>query len=49
VNPVVAVGLGAMFAAETVTLPQLLGMAVILAGVALVVIGHARGQARQRA
>ncbi len=42
VNPVVAVGLGAAFAAERVSAPQLLGMAVILAGVALVVIGHAR-------
>lgn len=42
VNPVVAVGLGAAFAAERVSGPQLLGMAVILAGVALVVIGHAR-------
>ncbi len=42
VNPVVAVGLGALFAAERITVPQLSGMAVILAGVALVVIGHAR-------
>jgi drug/metabolite transporter (DMT)-like permease len=42
VNPVVAVGLGAAFAAEHVSGPQLLGMSVILAGVALVVIGHAR-------
>jgi drug/metabolite transporter (DMT)-like permease len=42
VNPIVAVGLGAAFAAEHVSGPQLLGMAVILAGVALVVIGHAR-------
>lgn len=42
VNPVVAVGLGAAFAAEQVSGAQLLGMAVILAGVALVVIGHAR-------
>jgi drug/metabolite transporter (DMT)-like permease len=42
VNPVVAVGLGAAFAAEPVSGPQLLGMAVILAGVALVVVGHAR-------
>ena len=42
VNPVVAVGLGAAFAAERVSGAQLLGMAVILAGVALVVIGHAR-------
>ena len=45
VNPVVAVGLGALFASENVTSPQLLGMAVILAGVALVVVGHARERA----
>jgi drug/metabolite transporter (DMT)-like permease len=45
VNPVVAVGLGAAFAAEHISAPQLLGMAVILAGVALVVIGHARARA----
>jgi len=42
VNPVVAVGLGALFAGERVSAPLLAGMAVILAGVALVVIGSAR-------
>jgi drug/metabolite transporter (DMT)-like permease len=42
VNPVVAVGLGALFADEHVTWPLLAAMAVILAGVAMVVIAHAR-------
>jgi drug/metabolite transporter (DMT)-like permease len=42
VNPVVAVGLGAAFAGERASGAQLLGMAVILAGVALVVLGHSR-------
>ncbi|MDR3429531.1 drug/metabolite exporter YedA [Silvimonas sp.] len=42
VNPVVAVLLGAAFAGESISLPLLGGMAVILAGVALIVIGHAR-------
>jgi len=42
VNPVVAVGLGALFAGETVSAPILAGMAVILAGVGLVMIGNAR-------
>jgi len=42
VNPVVAVGLGALLAGERVSAPLLAGMAVILAGVALVVIGSAR-------
>jgi drug/metabolite transporter (DMT)-like permease len=42
VNPVVAVGLGALFADERVTWPLVAAMAVILAGVALVVIAHAR-------
>ncbi|WP_083672823.1 EamA family transporter [Micromonospora sp. CB01531] len=37
VNPVVAVGLGALFAAEPVTTQVLLGGAVIVAGVAVVV------------
>ncbi|MGC5331591.1 EamA family transporter [Micromonospora sp. DT62] len=37
VNPVVAVALGALFAAEPVTAPVVLGGAVIVAGVALVV------------
>jgi drug/metabolite transporter (DMT)-like permease len=42
VNPVVAVGLGAAFAGERASAARLLGMAVILAGVALVVLGHSR-------
>ena len=42
VNPVVAVGLGAAFAGEAVTWPLVAGMAVILAGVALVMVGSAR-------
>jgi drug/metabolite transporter (DMT)-like permease len=42
VNPIVAVGLGALFVGETVSTPLLAGMAVILAGVALVVLGNAR-------
>jgi drug/metabolite transporter (DMT)-like permease len=41
VNPVVAVGLGAAFAGEVVTWPLAAGMAVILAGVALVMVGSA--------
>ena len=42
VNPVVAVGLGVLFAGETVSAPILAGMAVILAGVGLVMVGNAR-------
>ncbi len=42
VNPVVAVGLGALFAGETVSGPIVAGMAVILAGVGLVMVGNAR-------
>ena len=42
VNPVVAVGLGVLFAGEKVSAPMLAGMTVILAGVGLVVIGSAR-------
>jgi drug/metabolite transporter (DMT)-like permease len=42
VNPVVAVGLGVLFAGETVSVPILAGMTVILAGVGLVMIGNAR-------
>ena len=42
VNPVVAVALGAGFAGERVSTPLLAAMAVILAGVALVVVAHAR-------
>ena len=42
VNPVVAVGLGVLFAGEKVSAPMLAGMAVILAGVGLVMIGSAR-------
>lgn len=42
VNPVVAVGLGALFAGEAVTARLLTGMAVILAGVVLVMVGSAR-------
>ena len=45
VNPVVAVGLGVLFAGESVSRPMLAGMAVILTGVALVVLGHARQRA----
>jgi len=45
VNPVVAVALGAVFLAEPVSGAQLLGMAVILVGVAMVVVGHARARA----
>ena len=42
VNPVVAVGLGVLFAGERVSGPMLAGMAVILAGVGLVMVGSAR-------
>ena len=42
VNPVVAVGLGVLFAGESVSVPMLVGMAVILAGVGLVVLGSSR-------
>lgn len=42
VNPVVAVGLGALFAGEHVTARLLTGMAVIMAGVALVMVGSTR-------
>ncbi len=42
VNPIVAVGLGVLFAGESLSAPLLIGMAIILAGVALVVVGHAR-------
>ena len=44
VNPVVAVGLGVAFAGESASWPMVAGMAVILAGVALVMVGHARGR-----
>jgi drug/metabolite transporter (DMT)-like permease len=42
VNPVVAVGLGVLFAGETVSTPIVAGMLVILAGVGLVMMGSAR-------
>ena len=42
VNPVVAVGLGAVLGGETVSWPIVAGMTVILAGVALVAFGGAR-------
>lgn len=42
VNPVVAVGLGALFLDEHVTWPLVAAMGVILGGVALVVLGNAR-------
>jgi drug/metabolite transporter (DMT)-like permease len=42
VNPVVAVGLGALFAGETISLPIVAGMAVILTGVGLVMAGARR-------
>jgi drug/metabolite transporter (DMT)-like permease len=42
VNPVVAVGLGVLFAGETASWPILAGMAVILAGVGLVMLGGRR-------
>ncbi len=42
VNPVVAVGLGVLFAGESVSWPIVAGMAVILAGVGLVMVGSAR-------
>jgi drug/metabolite transporter (DMT)-like permease len=42
VNPVVAVALGAAFAHEPVSAPLLAGMAVILAGVGLVMLGSSR-------
>ena len=45
VNPVVAVGLGVLFAGETVSVPMMVGMAVILAGVGLVVLGSQRRKA----
>ena len=44
VNPVVAVGLGAAFAGEHVTWPLAAAMAVILSGVVMVMIGHARAR-----
>jgi drug/metabolite transporter (DMT)-like permease len=46
VNPIVAVALGALFAGERVTWPLVAAMAVILAGVALVVLSHARRRGR---
>jgi drug/metabolite transporter (DMT)-like permease len=42
VNPVVAVGLGALFVGEAVSGPIVAGMAVILAGVGLVMVASAR-------
>ena len=42
VNPVVAVGLGVLFAGESVSAPIVAGMLVILAGVGLVMMGSAR-------
>ena len=42
VNPVVAVGLGVLFVGETVSAPMLAGMAVILSGVGLLMIGSRR-------
>ena len=42
VNPVVAVGLGALFAGEAISWPIVAGMTVILAGVGLVMAGNAR-------
>ncbi len=42
VNPVVAVGLGALFAGEAISAPIMAGMAVILAGVGLVMAGARR-------
>ena len=42
VNPVVAVGLGALFVGETISLPIVAGMAVILTGVGLVMAGARR-------
>jgi drug/metabolite transporter (DMT)-like permease len=44
VNPVVAVGLGVAFAGEHVTWPLAAAMAVILAAVAMVVLGHAKSR-----
>jgi drug/metabolite transporter (DMT)-like permease len=42
VNPVVAVGLGAVFVGETISAPIVAGMAVILTGVGLVMAGARR-------
>lgn len=42
VNPVVAVGLGALFVGETISVPIVAGMAVILTGVGLVMAGARR-------
>ncbi|UXY15745.1 drug/metabolite exporter YedA [Chitiniphilus purpureus] len=42
VNPAVAVALGALFAGEALSLPILLGMAVILAAVVLIALGQQR-------
>jgi drug/metabolite transporter (DMT)-like permease len=42
VNPAVAVGLGVLYAGESVSGPIVAGMAVILAGVGLVMVGSAR-------
>jgi drug/metabolite transporter (DMT)-like permease len=43
VNPLVAVGLGVLFAGEQLTLIEVAAIAVILSGVALVTLGRARG------
>lgn len=41
VNPVVAIGLGVLFAGEQITLPAILATLVILSGVVLVTLGRA--------
>ena len=45
VNPVVAVALGVLFVGEAVSAPMMAGMAVILSGVGLVMIGSRRRSA----
>jgi drug/metabolite transporter (DMT)-like permease len=49
VNPVVAVALGAIFLAEPITPRMLLAAAVIVVGVALVILGRSRLRAVQQA
>jgi drug/metabolite transporter (DMT)-like permease len=48
VNPVVAVALGAIFLAEPITPRMLLAAAVIVAGVALVILGRSRLRTAQK-
>jgi drug/metabolite transporter (DMT)-like permease len=49
VNPAVAVGLGWLVLAETLTSTEILGMVVILAGVVLVTLGQSRARHKKTA